>query len=123
MNELYERLPTLGTNKIDSIFRTLKPSLSDIEEIDKITIKFITKRNLRDYAKSIYVLGGKDGLYDIEFSFNSDPKDTLLKDIYTKHKTKDWVGAKWGHDNPVLNLRVDVDTLKQCINWFHSTIN
>ena len=123
MNELFEQLRHLQ-GKIDYLKKTLKPSLDEDEQIKNITIIIRTNKNLFDWAKNIEIAeSNKPNFYNVSLQMNDDPKNSLLADIYAKHKTKDWVAAKYGHDRPTIDLLINANTIKQIINWYYSTLN
>jgi hypothetical protein len=110
--------------KVDYVKKILQPTLEDVDVISEIKIVLECSRNLFPWAKTIWVKPSQTKhLFNVEFVMNDDPTTTLLSDIYCKHKTKDWVPAKYGHDKPMINLLVDIQTLEKLINWYYSKLN
>ena len=116
----------LGINqKLEEIKSVLKESLDAELEYSILKLVVKTDKKLIPLAKTIYVTPSDVAdKYNVEVFISGDnPNETILSEIYNRTKTKDWEKAKYGHDNPKINLLLDVVELNMIINWKYSKIN
>jgi len=110
--------------KINFVKTQTIESLEDEIIYKQITAVVTTKRNLFDWAKSIYIQPSeKAGFFNVEILMNNDPKETLLKDIYNSFKTEEWKSAQYGHQNVFMKVLINESDINKIVNWFYSKIN
>jgi hypothetical protein len=110
--------------KINFVKTQTIESLEDEIIYKQITAVVITKRNLFDWAKSIYIQpSDKEGFFNVEILMDNDPKETLLKDIYNSFKTEEWQSAQYGHQNKFMKVLINESDINKIVNWFYSKIN
>ena len=122
MNELYEFFNK--NKKVGYIKKQLKESLDDNETIDRIYIVINTDRNLFDYAKSIDVKATENKeLFEVSMLMENHPDTTLLSEIYNEYKKEEWKSPSYGHENPMMVLITNKETINKLVNWLYSKLN
>jgi hypothetical protein len=116
----------LGLNsKVSNIKKEIINSLDDEIEYSEIRVVLNTKKNLFDWAKTIYIKpADEEGFYNVHFYMGADhPQKTILKEIYESFKSEDFKKAKYGHDKPMVKLVLSLEYINKIINYFYSKIN
>ena len=110
--------------KINFIKTEVIESLDDDVNYKQLTLVLKTKRNLFEWAKSIYIRPSeKEGFYNLEVLMDFDPKETLLKEIYNDFKTEEWVKASYGHEKKFMKVIIEESNVIKIVNWLYSKIN